>query len=330
MPMASRTDHYEVLGVTKSASDDEIKRAYRKLAKKYHPDRNPNDSAAETKFKEVQHAYSILRDPKKREQYDRYGEVGVGEWKTEPTGHKVYQWGGSAVGAEDLEDLFSTLGGEGGGRASIFEELFGGGSNRRAGGRRSSRRAAPARVADHEEAVELTFDQAIHGTTLSLRLNGSAGPQTIDVKVPPGIEEGQRLRVRGRISGGAGVEPGDLILKCVIKPHPYFERRGSDLFVEVPVRVTEAALGGEIEVPSIDGFARMTLPPGTASGTKLRLRGRGLRKPASNARGDQFVTNKIVQPKSLGAEQRGLFEQLRQHETADPRAAAPWAKEFGR
>lgn len=323
--MSGKRDHYEILGVTSSASTDEIKRAYRRLAKKYHPDRNPNDPSAEAKFKEVQHAHAVLSDAKKRAQFDRFGEVGVGQWDTRPGGQRVYQWGGSTVGREDLEDLFSVFGGGGGG-SSIFEELFGGHAGR--GGRRSSTvQAAAQRTPDVEQALELSFDQAVRGTTLTLKLRSGADGllQTIDVKIPPGVEEGQRLRLRGRVPGSNGQAPGDLYLSCTIKPHPYFTRRKADIYVDVPVSVTEAALGAKIEVPSIDGQATLTLPPGTPGGTKLRLKGCGVRKPGSDRRGDQYVVIRITVPKALTDEQRRLLEELGRHDQSNPRADCPWA-----
>lgn len=325
--MSGKRDHYEILGVTRSASTDEIKRAYRRLAKKYHPDRNPGNASAEAKFKEVQHAHAVLSDAEKRAQFDRFGEVGVGQWNTRPSGQREYQWGGSTVGREDLEDLFSVFRGGAGG-SSIFEELFGGQSGRRGQGRGPSRvQAASQRTPDLEQTVELSFDQAVRGTTLTLKLRSGAGGQlqTIDVKVPPGVEEGQRLRLRGRVPGSNGQAPGDLYLNCTIKPHPYFTRRKADIYVDVPVSVTEAALGAKIEVPSIDGPATLTLPPGTPGGTKLRLKGCGVRKPGSDRRGDQYVVIRIAVPKAVTDEQRRLLEELGRHDQSNPRADCPWA-----
>ena len=324
--MPKRRDHYEVLGVSRSASTDEIKRAYRSLAKKYHPDRNPGDPSAEGKFKEVQHAYTVLIDPKKREQYDQFGDVAVGEWQTRPTGEQVYQWGGgSSVGVEDLEDLFSAFGGRGGGGRGegVFEQIFG-----NAGRRGPSRRAgtAPRRTVDEEHPVELTFDQAVHGMTVTLDLShGRRGHETIEVKIPSGIEAGQKVRVRGRVPGRNGGPPGDLILICNVAPHPYFHRDGLDIHLDVPVSVTEAALGAKIDVPTIDGHATVTLPPGTPSGSKLRLKGRGIVRRGTAERGDQYVVVQIVPPKSLSEEQRRMYEMLREGDRQDPRSRCPWS-----
>jgi len=321
--MAKRRDHYEVLGVKKEASLDEIKRAYRSLAKKYHPDRNPNDPSAEAKFKEVQHAYSVLNDPQKRAQYDQYGDVAVGEWQTRPTGERVYQWGGgSSVQAEDLEDFFSAFGGQGarghGVGESIFEQIF-------SGGRRGGRAAPPQQPVEEHHQVNLTFDQAINGTTLSLRLSRAGkGDETIEVKIPPGVEHGQKIRVRGRGAGRNG-GPGDIILVCQVGSHPYFRREGADIYFDLPVSVPEAVLGAKIEVPTISGRGTVTLPPGAASGSKLRLRGQGVVKRGTGERGDQYVVVQIVPPKQLSDEEKKLYEQLRTMKGQNPRSQTPWS-----
>lgn len=319
--MPNRRDYYEVLGVSRSADDSEIKRAYRTLAKKYHPDRNPGDASAEKKFKEVQRAYHTLSDPRKRAEYDRFGEAGVGQWKTTPQGQKVYQWGGgSTVGADDLEDLFSAFGGSE--APSIFEQFFGGKAPQ------STSRPPHRRTPDEERDITLSFDQAVHGAAISLQLtSGHDGrSQTLEVKIPPGVEDGQKMRLRGRVPSPNGGPPGDLLLRCSIASHPYFTRKGADVYVEVPVSVAEAALGAKIDVPVIDGRSSVTLPPGTASGTKLRLKGRGITHHGASLRGDQYVVIQIVPPKSLTNEQRALFEQLRSIDPTNPRGQCLWER----
>lgn len=321
--MPGKRDYYEVLGVGRTASQDEIKRAYRAGAKKYHPDRNPNDPAAEEKFKEVQQAYRVLGDPKKRAEYDQFGEAGVGRWSTDPRGQRVYQWGGgSAVNVEDLEDLMSAFGG--GRRASIFDEFF---RPRQGAG---AARPMPRRGADLQQQISLSFEQAIHGTTVNVKLrSGSNGPvESLDVKIPAGVEDGRKIRLKGK--GQAGTEGGprgDLLLACSVRPHPYFTRRGTDIYLDVPVTVAEAALGAKLEVPSLDGRVTVTLPAGTPGGTKLRLRGRGVTKRGSHGRGDQYIVISIVPPKRLTDEQRKVFEQLRDHDPTDPRADCRWSNE---
>ncbi len=318
--MSNPRDYYETLGVKRTATTAEIKRAYRRLAKQYHPDRNPGNASAEAKFKEVQEAYRTLVNPDKRAEYDQFGAAGVGRWQTTPQGQRVYQWGGeSRVDVEDLEDLFSAFGG-GGGHASVFDQFFG------RAGRRGRSAPTPQRGPDEEREVSLTFDQAIHGATLTVELESGddSRRQRLEVKIPPGVEEGQKIRVAGRVPGLHGGPPGDLILRCSIQPHPYFTRRGPDLYVEVPVSATEAALGAKIKVPALDGYATVTVPPGTQGGSKLRLAGRGAKNPNTGKRGDQYVIIRIVLPKTLTDEQRRLFEALGEADRSDPRERCAW------
>ncbi len=314
----TREDYYDILGVPKDADEGQIKRAYRRLAKKYHPDRNPDDDATDGKFKQVQEAYGVLGDQVKRRQYDQFGKAAVGGVHADPSGRQVYTWGGgSAVNMDDLEDLFAAFGGGGGGggaRASVFDQIFGGGGRRR--------RPAPHRGADIEQAVELSFEQAVSGTAVSvvLQQDGAAGSrQTLEIKIPPGVNQGQRIRVRGKGQpGAAGGGPGDLHLICRIRPHPSFTREGSDVHVTVPVTVSEAALGAKIDVPTLEGPVTMTLPPGSSGGTRLRLKGRGAPRAGGASRGDQYVTIRIAVPQQLTAEQRRLFDALRTAEGQDP------------
>lgn len=319
--MARTHDYYEVLGVLRSASADEIKRAYRSLAKKYHPDRNPDDASAEARFKEVQQAYATLSDSEKRKEYDEFGAAGVGQWRTDPRGQKVYQWGPeSTINAEDLEELLSAFGG--GERASIFDQLFGGGRRRAGAAARQ-----PQRGADEERPLTLTFDQAVHGTRVTLNLHTDRnGTETLEVRIPPGVEEGQKIRIKEKGQPGAsGGQPGDLLLVCHVQPHPYFTREGADIYLDVPVTLSEAALGAKVEVPSLDGRTTVTLPPGTPSGSKLRLKGRGVPMPGGTRRGDQYIIIKIVPPRTLTAEQRALLEKLGEHDHANPRHEIGWS-----
>jgi len=317
-------DYYEHLGVKKGASQDEIKRAYRMLAKEHHPDRNPGSAKAEKEFKQVQEAYNTLKDEKKRSQYDQFGAAGVGQWETKSNGQRVYQWGGGAsVPADDLEDLFSAFGGGGrSGPASIFDQFFGG------GGRRSVR-SQPDRPRNEERDVSISFDQSVHGATISMRLtHGGGGGETLEVKIPPGVCDGQKIRVRGRIPGAGGGPPGDLILCCKVRPHPYFRRQGADLYLDVPISVCEAVLGTKVDIPSLDGTTTVTIPPGTSGGGKLRLGGRGIAN-GKDGRGDMYVVVQIVSPGELTDEQRALFEKIRATDQTDPRAKCPWSKEVG-
>jgi DnaJ-class molecular chaperone len=327
-------DYYSILGVKKSASQDEIKRAYRKLCKQYHPDRNPDNPEAEHKFKEVQQAYGVLRDPKKRAEYDQFGDVAVGQFRTDPMGRKVYEWGDSAVDINDMEDLFSMFGFGGGRRGpSIFEE-FRHGTGRR-GRAVHEPPLKPIRGRDEEKTINLTFDQAVRGATVTVRLKSSQKPgsvETLEVRIPPGVEEGQRIRVsKHGHSGAGGGEPGDLILICSVQPHPYFKRDGLDIYLDVPLTVSEATLGTRIEVPTLDGQATVTIPPGTPSGTKLRLRSRGIiRTGKSNGqqgdqqRGHLYVVCHIIPPPTLSDELKAAFESLKELEQDNPRKNLGW------
>lgn len=326
----SHQDYYEILGVSRSASADEIKRAYRKLAKQHHPDRNPGNPEAETKFKEAQGAYSVLSDTQKRAEYDQFGRAGVGDWQQRQGGQRVYSWGGgSQINSEDLEDLFSAFGGGGSGpQASVFDQFFGGRGQRRA----PRRRARPTRGDNVDRAVRLTFDQALHGTKIELRLtdfgNGNQGqPQTLTVTVPPGVDDGQRIRLRGKGRLGLhGGPPGDLYLVCSIAAHPYLRRAGRDLFLDLPISLTEAALGTTIEVPTLDGQVSLKIPAGTQGGSKMRLRGKGIPANRKQPAGDLYAVIKIVAPKQLTEKQQELFEQLADELDANPRQGLVWSQ----
>lgn len=320
----STRDLYEILGVSRTASDEEIKRAYRRLAKQFHPDRNANNPESEEKFKEVQHAYSVLRDKEKRAQYDRYGEVGVGDFRTDPSGEKVYTWGsGSKVNVEDLEDLFSAFEGRGG----PFESIFG----RVGGARNRSRRKArpqPRQGADRKRRLNLGFEQAVQGVAIEVDVNPRSNGgkrETLEVRIPPGVEDGQQIRVPGKGEPGeSGGPPGDLFLICTVRPHAYFRRQGRDIYLDLPVSFAEAALGAKIDVPTMNGQVTLNVPPGTSSGAKLRLKGRGVPADGSHSAGDQYAVVKVVAPEKLSDEQKELLEKLAETLSDDPRAKVEW------
>lgn len=329
-------DYYSVLGVSRNASADEIKRAYRKLAKQYHPDRNRNDKTAESRFKEVQQAYDVLGDPQRRREYDTFGSQGPAGGpfrgsRSGPGGARVYTWGdqGQEVGPEDLEDLFSVFSGQaaqrrgGGGVSSIFDHFFRGASGRR--------RPPVEDAFDDEETVQpkdiehvvpLTFEQAVAGTTMDLNLATERGPQVIRVKIPAGVEDGQRIRVKGK--GRPGPPPGDLYIICQVQAHKYFRRIGNDIYLELPLTLSEAALGTKVEVPTLHGRMVLTVPAGTASGAKLRFKGKGVQPPGGKPAGDQYVVIRIVPPKSLTPRQRQLLEELRDSGEESPRSGLGW------
>ncbi|HEY2784579.1 MAG TPA: DnaJ C-terminal domain-containing protein [Fimbriiglobus sp.] len=295
-------DLYEVLGVTKNSSADEVKKAYRKLAQKYHPDRNPGDKDAEAKFKEVSTAYEVLSDADKRSKYDRFGHAGPSMGGFTGEG---FPGGGPTMDTQAAEELFRNLFGGGGGEVS-FEDLLGGG--RRGRTRGGSRRPRVPEPLDAE--VTVPFDVAAKGGSVSI----AVGNREISVKIPPGFEDGKKLRVPASATGGP-----DVHLKVRVAPHPYFQRTGNDVTLEVPVGVAEAVLGGTIEIPTPDGErAHVKVPPGTSGGSRLRLRGKGM------SGGDLYLLFKIVTPTKLSDAARDLMQKFAQAAPYDPRANVPW------
>ena len=315
--MAQR-DYYDVLGVSKDATETDIKRAYRRLAKQHHPDRNKGNPDAETKFKEVQEAYDALSDKDNRAKYDAFGHAGPGGG-FDPRGRSWTGGGGRPADMGNLEDLFEfnfTPTGGPGGAGSVFEQFL-----RGRGVRMNDEPAEPTSVQDVEQTVTLTFEHAVRGTTLELQLDlGRGRRQQISVRIPPGVRDGQRIRLRGKGRPATGRRPaGDLYVVCAVQPHGYFERRGDDLYLVVPVTITEAALGAKVDLPTIDGVRTVTIPPGAPSGAKLRLTGLGVPSAKDGRRGDQFAVIKIVPPARLTAEQRALLEKLSDTNVGSPR-----------
>jgi DnaJ-class molecular chaperone len=302
-------DYYDTLGVKRNATEKEIKKAYHKLAMQFHPDRNPGNKQAEEKFKEVQEAYSVLSDKTKRAQYDRYDFVGP-DFQGAQGGPRNFrfQWGGGPGGFQEMDpgeasELFSQMFG---GRGPVDpESIFGGAPPRGARGRR------PAQPAEVETEVAIPFVTAAMGGPISLRIDS----QEVSVKIPPGVDEGQVLRLRGQAPGG-----GDLMLKLRIQSHPYFRREGKDLVLEVPLSFAEAALGTKVDVPTLNG-TRLTVkvPPGTSSGTRLRLKGRGI------AGGDQYIEIKVMVPAVTDERGRKLVEELASLHPQKVRTGGPWS-----
>ena len=295
-------DLYKVLGVSKGASQEEIKKAYRKLARKYHPDRNPDDAAAEEKFKEVQGAYDTLSDPEKREAYDSGGGMFGGAGPGGP-GYGPFTAGPAGQGGfVDLGDL-----------GEIFSSMFGGGG----GGRRQPR---PQRGADLETEAPLTFKQSIEGT--EVRVPGPAG-KALKAKVPAGVRNGSRIKIAGKGEPSpSGGPPGDLYVVARVLPSPVFKRLDDgNLEVKVPITVAEALRGGTIEVPTLAGTKRIKVAPGTRHGTIQRLRGEGAPKPRGRGSGDIRYRLEIELPNELSEEQRKLVDELAESlNGADPRA----------
>ncbi len=369
----SKRDYYEVLGVGRDANEDTLKKAYRKLAMKYHPDRNQGDAEAEIRFKEVSEAYEILKDGEKRAAYDRYG-------------HAAFEQGGAGGGG------FGGGGPFGGAFEDIFEEMFG----RFGGGRGGNRGGATGRGADLRTQVEITLEEAFSGTKSNIRIpssvsceackgtgaegGSSTGVQTcgtcngqgkvraqqgffliertcptcggsgriiknpckichgagrvqrdrnLNVTIPPGVEDGTRIRLAGEGEAGLrGAPAGDLYVDIAVKPHPIFQRDGANIFIRVPLRMTQAALGGHVEVPSIDGGrARVTIPAGTQTGDQFRLRSKGFSVLRSAARGDMYVQVSVETPQNLTTRQRELLEQF-EEDAAEQGKTSPESEGF--
>jgi molecular chaperone DnaJ len=373
MASTTKQDYYELLGVSRKAAQKEIRQAYRKLARKYHPDLNPGDKSAEEKFKQVQEAYDVLSDSKKRQMYDQFGFETPGA--------------GGMPGAANPNDVHFDFGGfdfgggaAGGGAGPSFRDLF---SQFFRGGATAEAPFETERGSSLEYQIEISFWEAVRGTIKKLTISrldtctecrgtGTVGqPQTctacggsgqvtqtsgkmrfnltcsrcggsgrtrnicrvcggdgrvrradtIEIRIPAGVQTGSRVRVPGRGNAGtAGEPPGDLYIITDVQPHPFFERRGDDIYTTVPITVTEATLGAKIEVPTIDGRSLLRVPPGTNSGQKLRLREKGVpsvRK--SGHRGDQYIELQVMVPKPVDERVRELLKELQKIAPEDPR-----------
>jgi molecular chaperone DnaJ len=388
MANTPKQDYYELLGVARKASAKDIRAAYRKLARKYHPDLNPGDKSAEEKFKQIQEAYEVLSDTKKRQMYDQFGFNAPGQGAPPPPGAGYGNYGGPGGSGPGFNVDFEGFdfgggggaGGQGGGTSfrDLFSQFF------RGGGAAAQRGEEAEPGTDLEFHIDITFAEAMRGTVKKLsitrldncnvchgagvmpgeekvcptcsgsgtvqqtsgkmrfqvpcsRCGGTGRLQTIcktcggegrvprvenlDVRIPPGAHTGSRVRVAGR--GNAGVHggpPGDLYIITKVQPHPFFDRRGDDLYTTVPITVTEASLGAKVEVPTIDGRAQVRIPPGTNSGKKLRLREKGAPSARQGGkRGDQIVEVQIVAPKPEDERVRNLLKELAKIEPEDPR-----------
>ncbi len=314
-------DYYEVLGVARTATAEEIKKAYRALARKYHPDVNPGDKTAEEKFKELNEAYAVLSDSEKRQRYDQLGA----NWKaggdfTPPPG-----WERVRTEYQDLGDLFGAAGTgrDATGFSDFFELLF--------GTRRGARAGAgfAMRGSDIEAEIPLTLEEAHRGITRSITLQGPNGPKTLDANIPAGVREGSVIRLAGQGEPGIGNAPaGDLFLRVRFEPHPLFSVVGDgDVQIDLPVAPWEAALGARVNVPTLDGSVAMTIPAGAQGGQRLRLRGQGLNQ-RHGGRGDEYVRLKIVNPPRLTEAEKALFAKLAAESHFDARELMKGGKEW--
>lgn len=327
--------YYQTLGVKNNATPDEIKKAYRKLARKYHPDVNPGDPAAEERFKEISEAYHVLIEPETRKRYDQMGHQAFAEGFDF---NSFWEQVARETGFRFSFDPFGRFGGRGfGGIDDIFGQAFGGfGAQAR----------SPQRGGDLTYQVEIDFIEAAQGSTRSLNLKkesicpacGGSGQhggnlcdscygrrrtsetQRLNVKIPAGVDTGSKVRLRGKGEPGTnGGPPGDLFIVVQVRPHPIFARQGSDVFTTLPITVGEAALGGKISVPTIDGPATMTIPPGTQGGQKFRLKDKGITKLKGSGRGDQYVTVRVTLPKHLDERSREIIKEFEERTAFNPR-----------
>ncbi|MGC1181096.1 MAG: DnaJ C-terminal domain-containing protein [Methyloceanibacter sp.] len=299
-------DLYSVLGVARGASTEDIVKAYRKLAKKLHPDLNPGDKAAEEKFKQVTAAYDILGDADKRGRYDR-GEIDAsGQERPQQRYYREY------AGGEDGARYRSTAGYEDlGGFSDLFGDLFGRGAGARGGGQRFAMRGT-----DAQYRLEIDFLEAVNGAKKRITLPDGG---TLDVTIPGGVQQGQVMRLKGKgMPGMGGAEPGDALVEILVRPHHVFTREGDDILVEVPITFDEAVLGGKVEVPTITGNVFATVPPGSNTGKTLRLKGRGIKRKGGK-HGDELVKLIVVMPDRIDEDLKTFAEKWRAEHRYDPR-----------
>ena len=317
-------DYYDVLDVSRQASQAEIEKAYRDLARKYHPDLNPDDKTAKEKFQKVQTAFDVLNDAEKRENYDRYGA----SFESMGAGGPGQQTGWAGPGGFENFDFSQVFGGGGAGRggAAGFEDIFRGA----AGGGQRARPQRPRRGSDIHHELKIPFATSVLGGEAQLRMRRTSGDmETINVRIPVGIEDSKKIRLRGQgETSSSGGEPGDILITILVSPHPYFTRTGTSLVVKVPVTITEAIHGGTINIPSPEGTIEMKLPPGTSSGAKLRVRGHGVKINGATP-GDLFAEIQIVLPETLTAESldddtKAALEHLASQYPESPRDKLAW------
>ncbi|MFH0799941.1 MAG: DnaJ C-terminal domain-containing protein [Pseudomonadota bacterium] len=314
-------DYYHILGVPRGGSEEEIKKAYRRLAKQHHPDVNKGDKQAEERFKEISEAYNVLSDPDQRKKYDMFGSAAEGMG-----GGPGFRWEPGARGAGvngadmgDLGDLFSELFNMGGVRRGEYSQAWGRGAS--AGPGRRTSREAPVNGQDTYADIEVSFDEAIAGTERKISVRRGDKTERLTVKIPAGVDNGSKVRIAGKGQEGfGGGRAGDLYLRIHVTPHRDFWREDADIYTEVPITVYNAILGASVEVPTLAGHSHMKIPSGTESGQKFRIPGRGAPSLEKKGKtGDQYVIVKIIPPKKLSADARKTFESLAKEFPYEPK-----------
>lgn len=300
-------DYYKILGIDKSVGSDDIKKAYRKLAVKYHPDKNPGNKEAEEKFKKMSEAYAVLSDPEKRKQYDNYGADGFSQHYSQEDIFRGFDIneilrGFGAAGAGGKRRSYSFQSGQSGG-GDPFADLFGGGGQHR---------QMPQKGQDLEYNLAITIEESVLGAEKKLAMNKDGQVDEINIKIPAGINAGKKLRLTGKgLLGGHGGSAGDLYLNISILPHPIFARDGNDIYLDKEVKFSQAVLGTSIDVPTVDGSVkRIKIPPGTQNNTKIRMKGLGVPSLRGSDKGDQYVKVTVNVPKKLSATQADLMKKL--------------------
>ncbi len=303
-------DYYKTLGIDKTADEKEIKKAYRRLARQFHPDMNPGDKAAEARFKEINEANEVLSDPEKRRKYDELGQ-NYQRWQQaggQPGGFDWSQWmaggqpGGVRVEYGDIKDLNDLFGGSG--FSDFFDAIFGGVAGQ--GARRRTGRPAAATTQDVEQEVEITLEEAFRGAHRLMEVDG----RRLEVKIPAGVKTGSKVRMAGEgLPGGRNGSRGDIYLVIKVLPHPTFERRGDDLHCEAPVDIFTALLGGEVRVPALDGPVALRVPPGSQAGRTFRLAGQGMPRLKAEGRGDLYAKLRLTLPEKLSDEEVRLVRE---------------------
>ncbi len=308
--MNTEKDLYAVLGVPRNATQDQIKKAYRDLARKHHPDMNQGDKESEEKFKEIQHAYETLSDPEKKKSYDMFGTSGFGGQRTSGGSYRQYSRGFPDID-EIFKDIFSQGGGAYGmgGAGGSFGDIFDFGNVRQ----------QPRKPKNIQHTVTLDFETAVKGGEKELLVKSpESGIKKITVKIPAGVKTGSKVRLPGK-GEQMNSMAGDLILEIKVLSHPVFKRENDDIYIDLPLTVYEAALGTLIDVPTIESPVKLTIPPGVGSGTRMRLREKGVKNPKTGKRGDQFVVVQIAMPKESNEHMKKLMDEIKEKYPYDPR-----------